>query len=60
MGQVRSHLIPELSLQAVKGFRDHGVDLKTVVLPCGHYTTGETPFKYLDAYHMVKFLAKNL
>ncbi|HEX2327766.1 MAG TPA: abhydrolase domain-containing 18 [Candidatus Angelobacter sp.] len=52
--------IPELSLQAEKGFRDHGVDLKTVVLPCGHYTTGETPFKYVDAYHMVKFLTKNL
>jgi dienelactone hydrolase len=52
--------IPELSLQAVDAFRRHGVDLKTVVLPCGHYTTGETPFKYMDAYHMVRFLAKNL
>jgi dienelactone hydrolase len=52
--------IPELSLQAIKAFREHGIDLKTVVLPCGHYTTGETPFKYMDAFHMVRFLAKNL
>ncbi len=52
--------IPELSLQAVSAFLEHGVDLKTVVLPCGHYTTGETPFKYMDAYHMIKFLSNNL
>jgi pimeloyl-ACP methyl ester carboxylesterase len=52
--------LPELSLEAVAGFRKYGADLKTVVLPCGHYTTGETPFKYMDGYHMVKFLVKNL
>ncbi len=52
--------IPKLSREAVAAFREHGIDLKTVLLPCGHYTTGETPFKYMDAYYMVKFLAKNL
>jgi hypothetical protein len=52
--------LPELSRQAEAGFRGHGADLKTVVLPCGHYTTGETPFKYLDGYHMIRFLVKNL
>jgi len=52
--------IPELSLQAVDAFHAHGIDLKTAVLPCGHYTTGETPFKYMDAWHMVRFLSKNL
>lgn len=52
--------IPELSRDAVAAFRAHGIDLKTVALPCGHYTTGETPFKYMDAYHMVRFLMKNL
>ena len=52
--------IPELSRQAIAAFHGHGIDLKTVILPCGHYTTGETPFKYMDAYHMVRFLAKNL
>jgi len=52
--------IPELSRQAIAAFRGHGIDLKTVILPCGHYTTGEMPFKYMDAYHMVRFLATNL
>ena len=52
--------IPKLSHEAVAAFKEHGIDLKTVMLPCGHYTTGETPFKYMDAYHMVRFLAKNL
>jgi hypothetical protein len=52
--------LPEFSRHAVEAFHQHGVDLKTVVLPCGHYTTGETPFKYLDGYQMMRFLVKNL
>jgi hypothetical protein len=52
--------LPEFSREAEAGFRKYGADLKTVVLPCGHYTTGETPFKYMDGYHMVRFLVKNL
>jgi hypothetical protein len=31
-------------------------DAKVAALPCGHYTTGETPFKFLDAYYMASFL----
>ena len=30
------------------------------VLPCGHYTTGVAPFKYLDAYYLASFLHKEL
>jgi hypothetical protein len=26
------------------------------VLPCGHYTTGETPFKYIDGWYMGSFV----
>ena len=52
--------LPRLSREAIAAFRSYGADLKTVVLPCGHYTTGETPFKYMDAYHIVKFFVKNL
>ena len=26
------------------------------MLPCGHYSTGITPFKYLDGYVLTKFL----
>ena len=39
--------LPEFSRDAVRGVRARiGLDHKVVVLPCGHYTTGETPFKY--------------
>jgi hypothetical protein len=26
------------------------------VLPCGHYTTGETPFQYIDGWYMGSFV----
>jgi hypothetical protein len=26
------------------------------VLPCGHYTTGETPYKYLDGWYLGSFV----
>ena len=52
--------LPQFSRDAQAAFHRHGADVKTVVLPCGHYTTGETPFKYIDGYHMVKFLVQSL
>ena len=48
--------LPELSRQTVEEFERHGLDHKVAVLPCGHYTTGETPYKYMDAWHMMSFL----
>ena len=30
------------------------------MLPCGHYTTGEAPFKYLDGWYLGKFLGTRL
>ena len=32
------------------------LDHKVVVLPCGHYTTGETPYKYMDGWHLASFM----
>ncbi len=46
----------EYSLQVVDAFRRHGVDFERRVLPCGHYTTGETPFKYMDGWHLGWFV----
>jgi len=40
--------------------REHNLDHKEVVLPCGHYTLGESPFKYVDGYHVVSFVLRNL
>ena len=47
---------PEFSRQVVAEFARHGLDHKVVVLPCGHYTTGETPYKYLDGWNLASFL----
>jgi dienelactone hydrolase len=48
--------LPEFSRQVVAEFERHGLDHKVVVLPCGHYTTGETPYKYMDGWQLVSFL----
>ncbi len=48
--------LPELSRQTVEAFEQHGLDHKVAVLPCGHYTTGETPYKYMDGWHILSFL----
>lgn len=48
--------LPELSRDAVAEFARHHLDHKVVVLPCGHYTTGETPYKFIDGWHMASFL----
>ncbi len=46
----------EYSLQAVEAFRSNGVRFTPRVLPCGHYTTGEFPYKYLDGWHIGWFV----
>jgi dienelactone hydrolase len=47
--------LPEFSEQVVREFARHHLDHKVVVLPCGHYTTGETPFKYMDGWQLASF-----
>lgn len=49
-----------LSKSFVREFRERGIQHQLAVLPCGHYTTGKTPFKYLDGYWLTKFLVKAL
>jgi dienelactone hydrolase len=46
----------EYSLQVIEAFRQHGVRFEARVLPCGHYTTGETPFKFIDGWHLGWFV----
>jgi dienelactone hydrolase len=48
--------LPEFSKQVVAEFARYGLDHKVVVLPCGHYTTGETPYKYMDGWQLASFL----
>lgn len=51
---------PELSAKVIEEARRLKWDHRTVVLPCGHYTLGETPFKFIDGYHICSFLKRNL
>ena len=46
----------EFSLDVLASFRARGVDFVSKVLPCGHYTTGETPYKYLDGWFLGHFV----
>ena len=46
----------EYSLQAIENLKRFHVDHEVRVLPCGHYTTGETPYKYIDAWYLGSFV----
>jgi len=50
--------LPEFSIQAASEFLRRGLDTTIKALPCGHYSLGETPYKYMDAWHISRFLAK--
>jgi len=49
-----------LSKDFVEDARRHGVPTTVRVLPCGHYTTGKAPFKFIDGYYMASFLRRHL
>lgn len=50
--------LPEFSRQVVAEFQRYNLDHKVAVLPCGHYSTGETPYKYIDGYYLASFLGR--
>jgi dienelactone hydrolase len=45
-----------LSQKVLENFDRCGIDYVAKVLPCGHYTTGEWPYKYLDGWHLGSFV----
>jgi hypothetical protein len=49
-----------LSRFLVDEFRKRDVEHEVAVLPCGHYSTGVTPFKYLDGFVLCRFLNRSL
>jgi hypothetical protein len=46
----------EYSLQVLNAFQRIGLNFEERILPCGHYTTGETPYKYIDGWYMGWFV----
>jgi dienelactone hydrolase len=49
-----------LSRDVIAEARRHNIPLDVAWLPCGHYTLGETPWKYLDGWKIAAFLRKHL
>lgn len=52
--------LPEFSAQVIEEAKRLAWDHRVVVLPCGHYTLGESPFKFIVGYHICSFLKRNL
>jgi dienelactone hydrolase len=50
----------DLSRQLVSEFERRCMPHELAVLPCGHYSTGVAPFKYLDGFVLARFLERNL
>jgi hypothetical protein len=50
----------DLSRKLVNAFRGAGVEHRLLILPCGHYSTGVTPFKWLDGLTLCRFLNRAL
>ncbi|HEX8292405.1 MAG TPA: hypothetical protein VF570_11650 [Pyrinomonadaceae bacterium] len=50
----------DLSREVIAAVRATGVPVNVSWLPCGHYTSGERPWVYLDAWKILGFLRKNL
>ena len=50
----------DLSRMLVDEFRKREIPHEIAVLPCGHYSTGFAPFKFIDGYVLTRFLRRNL
>jgi len=50
----------DLSRDLVHAFQNQAIPHEVAVLPCGHYSTGYAPFKYLDGWVLTRFLKNAL
>jgi hypothetical protein len=50
----------DLSRDLVHQFERQGIPHELAVLRCGHYTTGVTPFKFIDGWILGRFLRRAL
>lgn len=50
----------DLSQTLVREFERRQLPHEVAVLPCGHYSSGQAPFKFLDGYVLTQFLRRNL
>jgi hypothetical protein len=50
----------DLSRLLIDEFRRLGLPHESAMLPCGHYSTGSVPFKFIDGYLLTRFLVRKL
>jgi dienelactone hydrolase len=50
----------DLSRQVIAETKRAGIPVDVSWLPCGHYTSGESPWKYLDGWKIASFFRKHL
>lgn len=50
----------DLSRNVIEETRRHGIEVDVAWLPCGHYTSGERPWVYLDGWKIATFFRKHL
>lgn len=50
----------DLSQKLVQQFRDMKVPHEVAVLTCGHYSSGKSPFKFVDGWVLMRFLKNAL
>ena len=50
----------DLSRTLIEEFQRRRLPHETAMLPCGHYSTGSVPFKFLDGYLLTRFLRRKL
>ena len=55
-----STFLPRYSQQVLESFRRLRLPHEVVTLPCGHYTSGQFPFNWMDGLAMSRFAARHL
>lgn len=50
--------LPDLSQIFLSDVERHGVPAEKKWLRCGHYTIGQSPFKYVDGWHILNFFRR--
>ncbi len=55
-----SSFLPVYSRQVLHTFKELALPHEIYELPCGHYTTGQFPFKLMDGMAMCRFAARHM
>ena len=50
--------LPEHSQPMIAALRQRGADFEELVVPCGHYTLGQSPFRFIAGQRICSFLER--